>query len=225
MHILLFDIDGTLIRSGGAGKHAMESALADAFGLSHINDGVPYAGRTDNAIAKELLSLNGIDPSDTNLVRLKEAYLERLPVSLSRFHGIVLPGVVELLDQLASGNTALGLLTGNIRGGAEQKLQHFGLWQHFAFGGFGDDVPDRDDVARAALRDTERHLQRRVDPSDVWVIGDTPLDVQCARSIGARSVAVCTGWHCAHELHACEPDWVLNDLSDTAALLAKWAGA
>jgi phosphoglycolate phosphatase len=222
MHILLFDIDGTLIRSGGAGKDALESALAEVFGLEDVRDGVPYSGRTDTAIARELLAVHGIEPSEANLLRLKEAYLERLPQSLRAFEGIVLPGVVDLLNRLRGGRAAVGLLTGNIRRGAEHKLRHFGIWEHFGFGGFGDDTSNRDDVARAALRETERHLKRQVNPRDVWVIGDTPLDVQCARAIGARAVAVCTGWHCLDELHACGPDWVLNDLSDTAALLAKW---
>src|SRR5262249_30158365 len=195
MHILLFDIDGTLIRSGGAGKDALEAALAETFALAEIQDGVPYAGRTDTAIAHDLLALHGIEPSAANVRRLNDAYLERLPRALHERQGVVLPGVVELLGRLrAHERVALGLLTGNVHRGAEHKLRHFGLWEHFAFGGFGDDAHDRDAVARAALLDAERHLRRRVDPLDVWVIGDTPLDVACARAVGAKAVAVCTGW-------------------------------
>ena len=224
MHILLFDIDGTLIRSGGAGKHALESALAALFGLAEVKDGVPYSGRTDSAIVRDLLALHGIEPTPANVERLKDAYLERLPGALRAHEGVVLPGVADLLDNLRTHErVALGLLTGNVCRGAEHKLRHFGLWEHFAFGGFGDDAHDRADVARAALCAAERHLRRPVEPAHVWVIGDTPLDVACARAVGAKAVAVCTGWHCLDELHACGADWVLNDLSDTAGLLARWA--
>ena len=223
MHVLLFDIDGTLIRSGGAGKHALEGAFAELFNVPEVRDGVPYAGRTDIAIARDLLELHGVAPSPDNVERLQAAYLQRLPQSLLGNGGIVLPGVTQLLPELVrQEHLAIGLLTGNIRRGAEVKLRHFELWDHFAFGGFGDGTHDRDDVARAALRDTERHLDRRVKTDDVWVIGDTPLDVRCARAIGAKAVAVCTGWHSADELHAAGADWVLNDLSDTAALLTRW---
>src|SRR5262245_31448516 len=224
MHVLLFDIDGTLIRSGGAGKQALEGAVAKCFGLDEVRNGIPYAGRTDTAIARDLLALHGIEPSAVNLQSLKDAYLERLPSALREQQGIVLPGVAPLLSRLsAHERVAVGLLTGNVREGAEHKLRHYGLWEHFSFGGFGDESHDRDDVARAAVRDAERHLQRPVEATRVWVIGDTPLDVSCARAVGAQAIAVCTGWHCRDDLHACGADWVLDDLSDTEAILLRWA--
>src|SRR5262245_57814238 len=116
MHVLLFDIDGTLIRSGGAGKSAMEAALRSEFGLTDLHDGVPYSGRTDPSIARDLLNVHGLDSCDANIDRLRDAYLRHLPDSLQRHNGIVLPGVRELLDRLRGiRHIAIGLLTGNIR--------------------------------------------------------------------------------------------------------------
>src|SRR3954465_13112194 len=122
MQVLLFDIDGTLIRSGGAGKAAMEDALREEFGLAEINDSVPYSGRTDPSIARDVLTVHGIEPSDANIKRLNRASLHRLPECLKRYAGVVLPGVRELLDRLRAANdVAVGLLTGNIREGARTK--------------------------------------------------------------------------------------------------------
>ncbi len=223
MPIILFDIDGTLVRTGGAGKGAMEAALRDAFGVPEIRDVVPYSGRTDRAIARDLLAAHGIDPTPANQRALQEAYLAHLPETLRRHGGKVCPGVSELLAALRpQPGAVLGLLTGNTRAGAQRKLAHFGLWEHFAVGGFGDEHLDRDDVARAAVAEVRSHLGRAVDPAEVWVIGDTPLDVRCARAIGARAVAVATGWHPFDELAGCGPDFLFNDLSDHAPLLAAW---
>ena len=223
MPIILFDIDGTLIRTGGAGKLAMESALATAFGVTEIRDEVSYSGRTDTAITRDLLRVHGIDPTPQNQQALRDAYLARLPAGLTAKGGNVCPGVVELLAALmGKPNTVLGLLTGNVRAGAQIKLGHFGLWGFFTCGGFGDSHFDRDDVARAAMDSARAHLGRDISPTDVWVIGDTPLDVSCARAIGANSVAVATGWHLAAELAACAPDLFFDDLSDHSRLLAAW---
>ncbi len=223
MQVLLFDIDGTLIRSGGAGKAAMEDALRTEFGLTELYDGVPYSGRTDPSIARDLLNVHGLDPCDANIHRLRDAYLRHLPNSLRRHEGVVLPGVRELLDRLRDvEGIAVGLLTGNIREGARCKLSHYGLWEYFPFGAFADGIHERDDVARGALKEVASHLKREIHPSNIWVIGDTPLDVKCARAIGARAVAVATGWHPLEELHASRADWVLPDLSEPTPLLFEW---
>lgn len=223
MPIILFDIDGTLVRTGGAGKAAMEQALTSAFGVTELRDEVKYSGRTDGAIARDLLVVHGIDPSLANQHKLRDAYLANLPRYLRERGGEVCPGVPELLAALVGRpGVVLGLLTGNVRLGARHKLAHFGLWDHFTCGGFGDDRYDRDDVARAALAHAVEHLGRDVHPSDVWVIGDTPHDVTCARAIGANAVAVATGWHPLDELAGCAPDLLFNDLSDHSKLLAVW---
>jgi phosphoglycolate phosphatase-like HAD superfamily hydrolase len=221
MRVLLFDIDGTLIRSGGAGKAAMEAGLCSAFDLQEIRGRVPYSGRTDPSIARDLLALHGIEPSDANIEKLHAAYLARLPETLRGHDGIVLPGVDEALRRERRG-AVVGLLTGNVRRGAEIKLRHFGLWHHFAFGGFADGLCNRDDVARRAIAEAERHAGKAIDPADVWVIGDTPLDVQCARAIGARAVIVATGWHPHDELVACAPDHLLPDFTHAGELLTQW---
>ena len=176
MPILLFDIDGTLVRTGGAGKTAMESALRAAFGVREIRDVVAYSGRTDRAIARDLLRSHDINPTPANQDRLRDEYLAQLPPSLKTHGGVVCPGVNELLAELRTRpGVVLGLLTGNVRAGANRKLAHFGLWDFFACGGFGDDHFDRDDVARMALAELRAHAGAEVDAADVWVIGDLSL--------------------------------------------------
>jgi phosphoglycolate phosphatase-like HAD superfamily hydrolase len=191
MHVCLFDIDGTLLASGGAGKAAMEEALRREFDLPRVLDGVPYAGRTDRAIARDLFKVHSIPDSAANWQRFLLTYLGLLPEALQRHEGRVLPGVSALLQDLRGrGDVALGLLTGNVRDGARLKLSHYALFDHFAFGAFGDAHFDRNDVALEALSVLRAHLGPAKTLTEIWVIGDTPLDVRCARAIGARAVAV-----------------------------------
>jgi phosphoglycolate phosphatase-like HAD superfamily hydrolase len=215
MHVCLFDIDGTLVLTGGAGKAAMEAALVSEFGVTEVAADVPYSGRTDRAIAADLLRRHGIEESLQTWQRLVSAYLQHLPPSLARHAGKVLPGIAALLEHLGGReNVVLGLLTGNIRAGARLKLSHFDLFHYFALGGFGDLHLCRDDVAREALAAVHGHLNGSAQLEQIWVIGDTPLDIRCARAIHARAVAVATGWHSLEELAAEGPDLLLTDLSD-----------
>src|SRR5205814_2268883 len=143
------------------------------------------------SILAELVGNCGFDPlcSDT-CRRLLDAYLRHLPESMRKGSGRVLPGIANLLELLArQDEVALGLLTGNLRAGAKIKLGHFGLFDYFAFGGFGDHHHDRDDVAHEALAEVHARFNGTVTPDCIWVIGDTPLDVRCARAIGAKAVA------------------------------------
>jgi phosphoglycolate phosphatase-like HAD superfamily hydrolase len=225
MHVCLFDIDGTLLSSGGAGKAALEAALLEEFGLPRLRADVPYSGRTDRAIIRDLLRVHELEESVERLERLVAGYLRRLPDSLRRHQGKVLPGIPALLAELAARKqVAVGLLTGNLRAGARMKLGHFGLHEHFAFGGFGDNHWERDDVAREALAAVRAHLDGQVVLEQIWVIGDTPLDVKCARAIGVRVAAVATGWHSRDELAAARPDLLLEDLSDPTPLLNLFSG-
>src|SRR5438477_628544 len=154
--VLLFDIDGTLVRTGGAGKAAVEAALTQRFGVTEIRDGIPFSGRTDQAILADILRLHEFDPTPQRIAAFVEAYLEHLPAHLTRLQGQPCPGVIELLPRLA--HLHLGLLTGNVERGARHKLRHFGLSDYFRFGGFGDRHADRDDVARSALDAIREHV-------------------------------------------------------------------
>ena len=220
MHICLFDIDGTLLSSGGAGKAAMEAALESEFGAPRSAGGVPFSGRTDRAITQDLFQFHGIEWSNANWERFLAAYLGHLPSCLSRHNGSVLPGIGQLLELLVLRDQVdLGLLTGNVRDGARLKLGHYGLFDYFSFGGFGDHHMDRNDVAQEALSVIRNQFDGSVALEKIWVIGDTPLDIRCARAIGARAVAVATGFHPYEELAAERPDLLLPDFSDPAPLL------
>ena len=221
MKICLFDIDGTLIQTGGAGKTAFEITLSSEFGVkAHEND-VPFSGRTDRAIVRDFFVLHGIDDSPDSWERFRVAYLQHLPSTLASHEGEVLPGVANLLEFFWSrDDVMMGLLTGNIAAGAAQKLTYYDLFHFFEFGGYGDDHVDRDAVAHAALHAARTQTESDVPAEDVWVIGDTPLDVRCARAIGANVVAVSTGRHSEEELSVEQPDVLLADLADPSPVMA-----
>lgn len=225
MHVILFDIDGTLLHSGGAGQAGIERALELAFGVTAPTTGIPTAGRTDRAIGVDLIRFHGLEDSDSTHARLQETYLQLLPSELDNRQGVVYPGVRELLARLSQrDDVLLGLLTGNYREAAWQKLRHFGLAEHFAFGGFGDDHADRDEVARQALMAaTEHHAPQEINRDKLWVIGDTPADVRCGRAIGARVIAVATGMYSVEELKPFNPDHLFADFSDVEAILSLWS--
>jgi len=221
----LFDIDGTLIRSGGAGVAALRQALREDFDVGSDADNTEIAGRTDRAIARDMFAAHGLDHSAQNWEKFQTGYLRRLPQKLATFEGQVLPGVLRLLEELGDrSDVALGLLTGNMEAGARKKLEHFGLLHHFSFGAYGDRWFDRDDVAREAYHLLKHQFDGQISPQQVWVIGDTPHDVQCARAIGARALAVATGGHSRQQLEACQPDATLDNLTSTADVLATIAG-
>ncbi|MHB8973327.1 MAG: HAD hydrolase-like protein [Pirellulaceae bacterium] len=221
MVVLLFDIDGTLIQTGGAGGAALMTAFADLFGIAEPRE-VPFSGRTDRGIVRNLFHIHGVDDTDGNWHRLKDEYLRRLLMYLPQREGLVLPGIERLLDHLADRqDLAVGLLTGNVRDGARIKLEHYRLHHHFAFGGYGDLHADRDDVAREALAASRAHVGHELSPDQVWVIGDTPSDVRCARAIGARVAAVATGWHSRERLAAAAPDLLLDSLDPSDEFLQR----
>lgn len=222
MQVCLFDIDGTLISSGGAGKAALEAALTAEFGIGRIMDKLELSGRTDRAILTDLVRMHVLEDTPETWQRLVNGYLRHLPECLARSTGRILPGIDTLLEHLRErDDVAIGLLTGNLRAGAKLKLGHFGLFDHFSFGGYGDHHLDRDDVAREALAAVRERWNGTIRPENIWVIGDTPLDIRCARAIGARVAAVATGWHSKEELAGHEPDLLFTDLGEPQILLER----
>ena len=226
MTIVLFDIDGTLIRTGGAGSRAMNRAFEDLFGLSGAFDGIPMAGRTDKRIVEDAAARAGLALGTQGWQRFRSRYFERLLEALPE-HGHrnrVLPGVQPLLEALAARpmgkDVFVALLTGNCERGARIKLEHFDLWRFFPCGAYGDDVRDRDELFAVAIERARVRGAPHVLPQDVLVVGDTELDVACAAAAGARSVAVATGSSNADALRQSGADVVFEDLSDTAAFLA-----
>lgn len=220
MHILFFDIDGTLLRSGGAGQSAMEEAISTEFQIPLRQVEVDCAGRTDSAICRDFFAHFEIEHTEANLQRFQRAYFEHLPRHLSRKDGIMLPGVPELLAALHElEHVSMGLLTGNLEQGARLKLQHFGIDHYFPWGGFGDIHPDRNDVARSALASARAWHREPLDENKFWVIGDTVHDVTCGRAIGAKVIAVDTGFCDTARLKAAGPDYFFDDLSQTEAFL------
>ena len=220
MKILLFDIDGTILHTGGAGKAAMEHALRSTFQIEKLIDTVSYSGRTDQAISRDLLTVHSLPDTDEFRKKLTDAYLDALPHELAKKTGVVCPGLRPILEAASrQPGVHLGLPTGNVERGARIKLDHFGLWDTFSFGGYGDDHFHRDDVARTALAKAERHIGHTVPLDQIWVIGDTPHDISCARAIGVNVLAVATGWHPMRELENCGADAVLEDLTETERVL------
>lgn len=225
MYLCLFDVDGTLVNTGGAGQAAMEAALRREFGAGGAAHGVSAAGRTDRAIIRDLLAFYGLPVDETTIRRVAAAYLQELPEALRARSGQVLPGVVDLLKRLsAREDVLLGLLTGNFREGARLKLEHYAIAHHFSGGGFGDEHLHRDDVAREAWHEFRRRTDGRLSRHRVWVIGDTPSDVACGRAIGARVLAVATGIFGMDELSRSRPDLLLADFTSAESLLELLTG-
>lgn len=213
--IALFDIDGTLIHCGGAGRNAMERTFADLLGRTDVG-AFNYGGMTDRAIVREAARAAGHHDDDATLDALLARYLGHLETELAtgdRFR--VLPGVVALLDALlAHAHVAIGLGTGNLEVGARLKLGRGGLWHRFAFGGYGSDHEDRGRLlAAGASRGAEK---LGLDRARTVVIGDTPRDIAAGRAIGAEVIAVATGGFGADDLaHA---DLVVATLEDARVL-------
>ena len=219
--IILFDIDGTLIRTGGGGKRALHDALAALFAIKNPDVEVDFAGRTDLSITHELFALNGIELTEERVKSFLGAYQTNLPAAIKERPSDILPGVAELLSRLKlRSDIYLGLLTGNIESGAYTKLAHHELGGFFAFGGFGDKALQRTAIASLAF-DAARCFvgPTSVDPHRVLVIGDTPHDIACAKHIGARSLAVATGTIPRGVLADAGPDYLLDNLLNTEEVM------
>ena len=203
----------------------MTAAFAALYGREAALEGVPIAGRTDRAIVSDGMRAIGITPTDAEIIRLRDAYIARLPGELARPvpgkpHQVI-PGVSDLLAALEhEDGTTTALLTGNFRAGAVCKLGHFGIWDRFAFGAFGDDHLDRRDLVPVGLRRAREAGHGPLPADHVIVIGDTPKDIDCARAHGARSIGVTTGPFDRAALEAAGADLVVDSLGEVAPVLA-----
>ncbi|MGQ9888600.1 MAG: HAD family hydrolase [Aggregatilineales bacterium] len=221
--VVLFDIDGTLLRSDGAGRAATRAALLEVFGTAEGVDALHFGGKTDWYIVSEVMAGRAYTADD--IERLMPAYGAALARHLTRaleHHRIwPLPGALAAVSALRNRPaTLLGLVTGNVRDTAALKLRAAGYEpEWFAVGAYGGESPDRDKIAALALQRAAQVCGQRLYPSQVVIVGDTPADVACARAIGARAAAVTTGFASRDELAAANPDYLLDDLSALPRLI------
>ncbi|HEX7654411.1 MAG TPA: HAD hydrolase-like protein [Verrucomicrobiae bacterium] len=215
IRLVLFDIDGTLVHTGGAGTKAFTQTFARVFGLKHGAERMKFAGRTDVSLVREFFKIHGVPESADNFGQFFENYPFLLAEILSQSQGAECVGVRQFVEALLElpQPPVLGLLTGNIQLGAELKLRAFGLWDYFQFGGFADDHEDRNHIAVAALARARRVMDPYLQPQEIVVIGDTPFDVKCGKFIAAKTLAVATGGSKYEELLPCGADWTVPDLT------------
>jgi phosphoglycolate phosphatase-like HAD superfamily hydrolase len=215
IRLVLFDIDGTLVHTGGAGTKAFSRTFSQIFGLHHGAERMKFAGRTDVSLVREFFQIHDVPASPENFRRFFENYVFWLEHIVAQSTGGECAGITQFIANLLAHPhpPMLGLLTGNIRLGAEIKLRRFGLWDFFVMGGFADDHEDRNHIAVAALERGRRVLDRRLQPQEIVVIGDTPFDVRCGKFIGAKTLAVATGGSKYAELKEHGADWTVEALT------------
>ncbi len=221
--LLLFDIDGTLILTGGAGSRGMTRAFEAVFQVRNAFEGIAMPGRTDPQILADAFARAAITADEAAIGRFRDAYRFSLTDELTRTSAgrkLVMPGVAGLLDALRQrGDVFLALLTGNYSEAARVKLDHFSLWDSFRCGAFGEDAAERSELVAVAMARARRLGWPDGGVRKVIVIGDTPLDVACAKAAGVGSIAVATGGFPADVLQSSGAGAVFDDLSDTEAFL------
>lgn len=231
MRIVLWDIDGTLVDTGGVGSRALARVVSRSPSAAEALRRMRLGGMTDRKIARILCAADahhhrpeaGLpelekEVTDEQIDAVLAGYLDALRESITgaeRYR--VLPGVVDVLDALRSDRIVHALGTGNVEEGARLKLARGGLWERFAFGGFGSDAEDRTDILRAAWRKAEAHMGTRLGPEAFVVVGDTPRDIHAAHALGIACVAVATGSHTANELAQNGADMVFSSLAELGA--------
>ena len=221
--LVLFDIDGTLVLTGGAGVRAMNRALRDEFGHTDGLEGIPVAGRTDWAILTDAVRCHGRGLDEPLLETLRDRYVRYLAEEIQHPGSgpkAVMPGIVKILEELERReDLMIALLTGNFEAGAKVKLEYFDLWRYFRCGAFGDDAADRNALVPFAVTRATACGLPVLPASDVIVVGDTPADVECAHAARAIAVAVATGNSSVERLRATGAEHVFADLADTGAFL------
>ncbi|MRR08492.1 HAD family hydrolase [bacterium] len=219
-HVVLFDIDGTLVHCGPTPRRAFRRALEQTFGTAGPIDSWIFDGKTDPMIVRELMAEAGVACDQERIGLALSRYSRDLDRELAAEPAKkVYPGVPGLLDALDTAGVPLGLLTGNIRAGARAKLSSLGLWHRFAFGAFADDSAFRKELADVAVARAREHAGRTFSGKEIVIIGDTEHDVACGRHLGARAIGVGTGRATREQLLAHGADHAFADLSDTAAVL------
>ncbi|MDC0048845.1 HAD hydrolase-like protein [Verrucomicrobia bacterium] len=222
--VILFDIDGTLLSTGGAGMKAFYSAIENNYPAQLKKCGgsltLDMAGSTDSGLVIEIFAALGIEDSATERESFFAEYLQCLKNNLSdpSYTGSLMPGISELLDRLSyeanNGKLILGLLTGNIFAGAALKLKKYRVDEYFFFGAYGDDHHDRNELGPIALKRGGSYHKLELTGAPVTVIGDTPKDIYCARAMGAQAVAVSSGSISHQELANYDPDLLFKDFTD-----------
>jgi phosphoglycolate phosphatase-like HAD superfamily hydrolase len=219
IHLVLFDIDGTLVRTGGAGVEAFRRVFATEFKATDGFERLKFAGRTDTGLVREFFEYHKIPLTRDNTERFYEHYVFLLDYILTQGAPRACEGVNKFIADLRAlpQPPMMGLLTGNIRLGAEIKLRHCGMWDLFEMGAFAEESEDRDQIAMAAKNRGSRLFGKPLLGGEILVIGDTPHDIRCGRFIGARVLAVATGGATLEELKAHKPDWAVENLSHVSA--------
>ncbi len=225
MKLFLFDLDGTLVSTGGAGLRALDKAFFKVYGVPDSVRNLNPCGKTDPAIFREMIRMyleRDMNPSD--LENLSSTYLSFLQSEVDASHRKeVLKGVTEFLDHLSQRKDILMALgTGNLETGARIKLAPLDLNKYFSLGGFGSDAEERSEVLQHGRRRAEKMLSRKFDESSVYVIGDTVLDVAAARRAGFQAVAVASGAFSSEILAESKPDYLWSDMRGGFELLKSW---
>jgi phosphoglycolate phosphatase-like HAD superfamily hydrolase len=221
---ILFDIDGTLLTTGGAGARSWEWAFDTLYGVPADIGRFSEDGMTDPDVARGTFrGAIGREPTDREIARVFAAYLERLPQEVNASDGYrVLPGAEHLLRRLLQRGCLLGVVTGALEAAAHIKLARGGLNAFFAFGGYGSDSSDRGDLTRHAIERASAIVGRAIDSAAVYVVGDTPNDIRAAQTVGAVAVGVASGHYSVDDLRSAGADAALQSLKDPMPGL-EWA--
>ena len=219
LKVVLFDIDGTLMSTGGAGVRAMQRAFEVHTRIPDAFKEIKMAGKTDPLIIKEAMDKHKVKNFDNAVSDILDLYVTYLQVELQASNNRHLkPGIVEMLELLPVSGIHIGLLTGNIEKGAMLKLQAFGINHHFPFGGFSSDHEDRNRLLPIALKKLQSFKGVKTLPEECVVVGDTPLDVICAKVHGAKALGVATGSYSCEALLDAGANWAFQDLADTKSV-------
>ena len=223
---ILFDIDGTLITSGGAGAESWRRAFDELYGIPADIGQYTDTGMTDPEVGRlTFAGALGREPTSEELATVMAKRQEHLPDAVAESQGYrVLPGVEETLERLRDAGFLLGLTTGGTEAAGHAKLERGGLNGFFTFGGYGSDSPDRVELTRRAIERAEQVLGRELTPEQVLVVGDTPLDIKAAHAAGARAVGVATGHYDEQQLHDAGADVVLGSLEEELPGVTTAAG-